>query len=131
MVHGLWSSPMTWMEMFNDLRSSPEIRDHYQFWFYLYPTSQPFWISAAQLRSDLAQARQVLDPQHHRAGLGSDGADRAQHGRAGGRLQTINSGNDFWKLVSREPLDGREGPAGGRGEAGDCSISCPTRRSGG
>ena len=37
MVHGLWSSPMTWMEMFNDLRSQPEIRDHYQFWFYLYP----------------------------------------------------------------------------------------------
>ena len=23
MVHGLWSSPVTWMEMFNDLRSDP------------------------------------------------------------------------------------------------------------
>ena len=49
MVHGLWSTPMTWMEMFNDLRSQPEIRDHYQFWFYLYPTGQPFWLSAARL----------------------------------------------------------------------------------
>ena len=48
MVHGLWSSPVTWMEMFNDLRSKPEIRNNYQFWFYLYPTGQPFWISAAQ-----------------------------------------------------------------------------------
>ena len=57
MVHGLWSSPMTWMEMFNDLRSQPEIRDHYQFWFYLYPTGQPFWLSAAQLRRDLAKVR--------------------------------------------------------------------------
>ena len=45
-VHGLWSSPMTWMQMFNDLRSSPEIRNRYQFWFYLYPTAQPFWITA-------------------------------------------------------------------------------------
>ena len=50
MVHGLWSSPLTWMDMFNDLRSFPEIRDRYQFWFYLYPSGQPFWLSAAQLR---------------------------------------------------------------------------------
>ena len=26
MVHGVWSSPMTWMEMFNDLQADPEIR---------------------------------------------------------------------------------------------------------
>ena len=83
MVHGLWSTPMTWLEMFNDLRSQPEIRDRYQFWFYLYPTAQPFWLSAAQLRSDLAKVRQSLDPQTRGAGLGSDGADRPQHGRAG------------------------------------------------
>src|SRR6185369_4353754 len=43
-VHGLWSSPITWMEMFNDLRSQPEIRARYQFWFYFYPTGQPFWL---------------------------------------------------------------------------------------
>ena len=58
MVHGLWSSPMTWMEMFNDLRAFPEIRDRYQFWFYLYPTGQPFWASAAQFRETLAEVRQ-------------------------------------------------------------------------
>ena len=83
MVHGLWSSPMTWMEMFNDLRSQPEIRDHYQFWFYLYPTGQPFWLSAAQLRRDLAEVREALDPNAPGAGAGPDGADRPQHGRAG------------------------------------------------
>jgi len=64
MVHGLWSSPMTWMEMFNDLRSLPQVRERYQFWFYLYPTNQPFWISAAKMRADLAALRQVLDPGH-------------------------------------------------------------------
>ncbi len=42
MIHGLWSSPITWMEMFNDLRGDPELRRNYQFWFYLYPTGQPF-----------------------------------------------------------------------------------------
>ena len=49
--------------MFNDLRSDPQIRNHYQFWFYLYPSGQPFWFSAAQMRKDLAGMRQKLDPQ--------------------------------------------------------------------
>ena len=61
MVHGLWSSPVTWMEMFNDLRSDPSAR-HYQFWFYLYPSGQPFWFSAAQMREDLAHMRRVARP---------------------------------------------------------------------
>ncbi len=64
MVHGLWSSPMTWMEMFNDLRSVREIRDHYQFWFYLYPTGQPFWISAAQLRRGPGPRRGKCSTRH-------------------------------------------------------------------
>ncbi|MDO4558483.1 MAG: hypothetical protein Q4C47_05920, partial [Planctomycetia bacterium] len=47
MIHGLWSSPMTWIQMFNDLHADPVIRDRYQFWFYLYPTALPYWSSAA------------------------------------------------------------------------------------
>lgn len=105
LVHGLWSSPMTWMQMFNDLRSSPEIRDHYQFWFYLYPTAQPFWISAAQLRRDLAQARQILDPQRQEPAL--DQMVLVGHSMGGlvARLQTIDSRDDFWKIVSDKPFD--------------------------
>lgn len=104
MVHGLWSSPMTWMEMFNDLRSSPEIRKHYQFWFYLYPTAQPFWISAAQLRKDLAEVREVLDPYHSRPAL--DQMVLVGHSMGGllSRLQTIESGNSFWQQVSDQPF---------------------------
>ena len=30
MVHGLWSSPITWMEMYNDLRSDPQVRQSWQ-----------------------------------------------------------------------------------------------------
>ena len=56
MVHGLWSSPETWTEMINELRAVPDIRNRYQFWTYLYPTGQPFWVSATQLRADLASA---------------------------------------------------------------------------
>jgi pimeloyl-ACP methyl ester carboxylesterase len=103
-VHGLWSSPMTWVEMFNDLRSCPEIRDRFQFWFYLYPTAQPFWISASRLRTDLAEVRQVLDPRRQEPAL--DQMVIIGHSMGGllARLQTIDSGNDFWNLVSPRPL---------------------------
>ena len=104
LVHGLWSSPMTWMEMFNDLRSQPEIRQHYQFWFYLYPTAQPFWLSAAQLRRDLAKARETLDPTHQEPAL--DEMVLVGHSMGGlvSQLQTLQGGDDYWRLVSREPL---------------------------
>jgi pimeloyl-ACP methyl ester carboxylesterase len=104
MVHGLWSTPLTWLEMFNDLRSQPELRDRYQFWFYLYPTDKPFWLSAADLRRDLIKARQVLDPRHEEPAL--DQMVLIGHSMGGlvSRLQTIQSGDQYWNLVSGEPL---------------------------
>jgi len=104
MVHGLWSSLNTWMEMFNDLRSDSEIRDNYQFWFYLYPTGQPFWTSAAQLRQDLAHARQVLDPARRAEAL--DEMVLVGHSMGGllAKLQTLESRNDYWNLISDRPV---------------------------
>jgi pimeloyl-ACP methyl ester carboxylesterase len=104
MVHGLWSTPMTWMEMFNDLRSLPEIRDHYQFWFYLYPTAQPFWLSAADLRRELVQVREVVDPRHEEPAL--DQMVLIGHSMGGllSRLQTVDSRDDYWKLVANKPI---------------------------
>ena len=105
MIHGWWSSPMTWIQMFNDLRSDPEIRRRYQFWFYLYPTGQPFWISAAQFRRDLRELRQTLDPDHRQIAL--DQIVLIGHSMGGliAELQAIDSGQDFWKLVSEHPFE--------------------------
>jgi hypothetical protein len=104
MVHGLWSSPTTWMEMFNDLRSFPEIRARYQFWFYLYPTGQPFWISAAQMRDNLAEVRQTLDPAGQNSSL--DQMVLVGHSMGGlvSKLQTLESGDDFWHILSDKPI---------------------------
>lgn len=52
-VHGLQDTSATWMPMFNALLDDPDIRDHYQFWFFTYPTGYPFPYSAALLRHDL------------------------------------------------------------------------------
>ncbi|MEO1524628.1 MAG: alpha/beta fold hydrolase [Planctomycetota bacterium] len=103
MVHGLWSSPRTWMDMFNDLRSFPELRERYQFWFYLYPSGQPFWISATQLRKDLADIRDKFDPGHRDAKM--DQMVLVGHSMGGliSRMQTIDSGDDFWRIVSDQP----------------------------
>ena len=104
MVHGLWSSPVTWMEMFNDLRSDPQVREHYQFWFYMYPTGQPFWYSAAAMREDMAHVRQAVDPQNRYAAL--DQMVLVGHSMGGlvSRLQTIDSGNEFWNTLSERPF---------------------------
>src|SRR5262245_35571606 len=105
MVHGLWSSPTTWMEMFNDLRAFPEIRSRFQFWFFLYPTGQPFWTSAAQLRDTLAEVRATLDPQLRNPNL--DQLVLVGHSMGGlvSTLQTIESGDDFWGLLSDRSLE--------------------------
>ncbi len=86
--------------MFNDLRSFPEIRERYQFWFYLYPSGQPFWISATQLRSDLMAMRDAFDKTRSDKPL--DQMVLVGHSMGGlvSRMQTIDSGDEFWKIVS-------------------------------
>ena len=105
MVHGLWSSPTTWMQMFNELRSFPEIRDRYQFWFYLYPTGQPFWISATQLRTDLAEVRRTIDPRGQQDNLRRMVLVGHSMGGLVSKLQTIDSGDRFWNIISDKPFN--------------------------
>lgn len=110
MVHGLWSSPVTWMPMFNDLRSFTELRKNYQFWFYQYPTGQPFWLSATQMREDLEELRQKLDPDHRYQAL--DHTVLVGHSMGGlvSRMQTIDSRDQFWRILSQEPFENLKGP---------------------
>ena len=116
LVHGLLSSPLTWAPMFNDLQADPVLRERFQFWVYFYPTGNPYLVSAAQLRGDLARARQALDP---------GGCDPALsemvfvgHSMGGliSRLMTVDGGDDFWRIVSGSPLDGLKLAHGSRAE---------------
>ncbi len=105
MVHGIWSSPMTWMEMFNDLQADPEIRRKYQFWFYLYPTGEPMAFSAARLRDDLQQIRHDCDPYHRNDHL--DEMVVVGHSMGGliSQMLTLNSSNKLWNSVSSKPVE--------------------------
>jgi len=52
-VHGLWDTKETWIPMLHQLERDPQISQKYQFWTFSYDTYQPFWVGAAELRSEL------------------------------------------------------------------------------
>lgn len=91
-IHGLMDSPSTWAPMIINLRSNPEIRQHYQFWFFSYPSGYPYPYSAAILRKEL------------------DGAEKKYHltkpivvighsmGGCISRLLITDTGDQLWKL---------------------------------
>src|SRR5262249_30685513 len=61
-VHGTASSPARWAEMYNDLFNDPRIREHFQFWAFMYDTGNPIVYSAMLLRRALRDAVAHLDP---------------------------------------------------------------------
>jgi pimeloyl-ACP methyl ester carboxylesterase len=62
-VHGLFSTPFTWVQTINGLQADPEIRKHYQFWVFAYPTGYPILYSALRLRQELARVDRAY-PNH-------------------------------------------------------------------
>lgn len=105
MVHGIWSSPLAWMQMFNDLRGDPDIRDRYQFWFFMYPTGNPVLYSASLLRSSLKDVIQTVDPN------GEDPAIRQMvlvgHSMGGllSKMMVQDSQEELWQVVSKKPFN--------------------------
>jgi pimeloyl-ACP methyl ester carboxylesterase len=62
-VHGLISTPFDWVQTINGLQADPEIRKHYQFWVFAYPTGNPVLYSALRLRQELAKVDKLY-PNH-------------------------------------------------------------------
>lgn len=105
MVHGIWSSPITWMEMFNDLQSDPNLRDNYQFWFYMYPTGQPLTFAAAGLRDRLKELRLKCDPMGQNPTLDQMVVVGHSMGGLMSYLMTVDSEDKLWKAMSRVPVE--------------------------
>jgi len=59
-IHGLMSSPNTWVQMINSLKNDPVIRKRYQFWFYSFSSGMPILATAGNLRQVLLAAREEL-----------------------------------------------------------------------
>jgi pimeloyl-ACP methyl ester carboxylesterase len=59
-VHGLFSNPLTWVDVHNELMGDAEIRARYQIWHYLYPTNLPILENARTFRDKLDELQGYL-----------------------------------------------------------------------
>lgn len=104
-VHGTFSSPVWWAEMWNTLAADPILSRHCQFWNHLYNTGSPVTHSAAQFRAALRQEIAQLDPE------GSDPMLREMvvigHSQGGllAHLAVIDPGDRLWRSLTDRSLD--------------------------
>jgi hypothetical protein len=63
-IHGLGASPQAWRELTNDILGSPALRSRYQILPYTYPTNGLMLALARQMRRDLSEFFDVVDPEH-------------------------------------------------------------------
>jgi pimeloyl-ACP methyl ester carboxylesterase len=104
-IHGLLSSPISWQNLTNDLCSDPKVLEHYQPWFFLYPTGQPILESAAELREDLQATQRQFDPGG--TAIASHHVVVVAHSMGGllGRTFVSDSGNALWNILAKRPLN--------------------------
>ncbi len=96
-IHGLGNSPSTWAPAIDFLRSDPEIREHFQFWFYSYPTGLPIPLSAAILRTQMDQMKERYPDHKDFVVIG--------HSLGGNitRLLTTDAGTALWDTYFAKP----------------------------
>ncbi len=104
-VHGLASSPTTWIDMVNDLRAVPGFDDHFQVWAFRYATGSPFLHSAAQLRRGLYESIQTVDPHAQDEALRSIVLVGHSMGGLVSKLQVTGSRDVLWRAIAARPLD--------------------------
>lgn len=98
LVHGLDSTPATFMPMYLELINDPEIRRHYQFWVFSYPSGYPYHYSASLLRRELDEIHQEYP--------GHKGMVIMGHSMGGviSKLMLTNAGDQLWvKAFGKTP----------------------------
>jgi pimeloyl-ACP methyl ester carboxylesterase len=90
-VHGLQETGASWVPMIDSLRHDLWIREHYQFWFFSYPSGYPYPYSAALFRRDLDGIKRAF-PNHKRVVL-------IGHSMGGMicRLMITDAGDKIWR----------------------------------
>jgi pimeloyl-ACP methyl ester carboxylesterase len=107
-VHGTFSSPVWWTEMWNTLRADPILRDRFQFWNYIYNSGNPIVYSAANLSAQIKRKVSQLDPE------GKDPALRQMvmvgHSQGGllTKLMAVKTGDALWTNAFPKPLEQTE-----------------------
>ncbi len=103
-IHGLLSDPATWIDVVNELRAQPDLNNRFQWWAFRYATGEPFLTSAARLRRELVQLRQVYDPTHSDPALSQTVLIGHSLGGLVAKLQVTQSGDLLWRSAANQPL---------------------------
>lgn len=121
LVHGLASSPQAWRNLTNDVLGTPRLRERYQVWHYIYPTSEPFVLAAGRFRADLrALFAELRVPQ--------DGSVVVMGHSMGGLLAkslVVDSGHALWDAVFDVPPSELQAPAATRDALVDTLVLKP------
>ena len=105
-VHGLLSSPITWINLQNDLMDDPVLRQHYQIWHFFYPAGLPILVSAQLFREKLEELYTFFDPHGQFPALRN--AVVIAHSMGGLLTKTAvsDSGDQLWeRTFQKAPAD--------------------------
>lgn len=104
LIHGTVSSPARWANMVNDLLEDPDIRKHYEFWFFSYATGNPIPYSALQLRHAIEKAVTDLGGVQADPALGNITLIGHSQGGLLAKMLVINSEDRLWNGMIPRPL---------------------------
>jgi hypothetical protein len=108
-VHGLLSTPATWMETMNELDQIPGIKERYQFWFYMYPTAGSILLNGTDLRENLHRTIHHLDPKNENPALKRMVLVGHSMGGLLSRLQVVYSDDKLYSGLCKVPFNELQG----------------------
>ena len=91
--------------MINDLQADSAILARYQFWIFQYNSGNPISFSAGRLRQSLTDLVAELDPEAKDPNLRRMVIIGHSQGGLLTKLCVVESGDAFWGLVSKAPID--------------------------
>ena len=108
-VHGLMSSPYTWVKALNQCRADPHLRKRYQLYAIRYPTGFPIAYNATAVRRRLDEFRETFDPNGTNPNMRNMVVIGHSMGGMLTNMQVRSSGDTFTKLLFDQPIDEIEG----------------------
>ena len=105
LVHGTASSVSRWAELVNELKSDPSLAGRFQIWLYRYDSGNPIGYSAGVFREALSATVNSLDPERSDPALDQMVVIGHSQGGLLTKLTAVDSGDRFWRNISKKPLD--------------------------